>query len=202
MKLRAGAIAAIVVMGLATEAQAQVAWDSPLFLPPRPEAGTGIYLVDAHKAGIGVLGTWRDTPQAMGIRLGIADGRGPDGGIALFGGVDVTGLIATVGSELPFDMAWVAGAGAGYDRWLVVSIPAGLSLGRTFTTPEVRFTPYLAPRVALDAHLGREQVDGGNSLEMIFAVDLGVDLAFQPEWTLRVGASLGQRNGVGVGVRF
>jgi hypothetical protein len=202
MKLRAVAIAAVIMMGLAAEARAQVAWDSPLFLPPRPEAGTGIYLVDAHKAGIGVLGTWRGTPQGLGMRLGIADGRGPGGGIAIFGGADVSGLIATVGPELPFDMAWVAGAGVGYDRWLVVSIPGGLSLGRTFTTPEVRFTPYLTPRVALDAHLGRERVDGGSGLEMNFAVDLGVDLVFQPEWTLRVGASLGQRNGVGVGVRF
>jgi hypothetical protein len=201
MKLRTAAIAATFIAGLAGDARAQVVWDSPLFLAPRPEAGVGIYLIDAHKAGIGVLGTWRASPQDMGMRLGIAEGGGGDG-IALFGGVDVTGLLATVGPDLPFDLAWLVGVGAGYDRWIVVSAPVGITLGRTFTAPEVRFTPYLAPRVALDLHLNRDPPGRRNALDLNFAADLGVDLVFQPGWTLRIGASLGHRGGVGVGILF
>lgn len=201
MKLRAAAIMVLIMAGVTGEARAQVVWDSPLLLPPRPEAGTGIYLIDAHRAGIGVLGTWRQSPQGMGMRLGIAEG-GAGSDVAVFGGVDLTGLVATVGADLPFDLAWLAGIGAGYDEWLVISAPVGLTLGRTFSTPEIRFTPHLAPRLALDLHLDRDEPDNGNALDLNFGVDLGLDLAFQPGWTIRLGASLGHRTGVGVGLLF
>lgn len=88
MKLRVAAIVLCCTLGMAADGKAQVAWDSPLLLPPNPQPGTGLYLMDAHRAGLGVLGTWRGPGQGIGFRLGIAEGRAGNG-IAVLGGVDM-----------------------------------------------------------------------------------------------------------------
>jgi hypothetical protein len=200
MKLRAMAIAFCCAFGMAADGWAQVAWDSPLLLPPNPEAGTGLYLIDAHRAGVGALGTWRGPGQGTGFRLGIADGRGD--GIAIFGGIDMVAPLATASAAFPLDISWLIGAGAGYDRWLTVSVPLGLTLGRTIHGDGVRFTPYFSPRLNLDAQFARDPPRDRNSLDLGLAVDIGIDVAFQPTWTLRIGGSLGDRSGVAVGIQF
>jgi hypothetical protein len=198
MKLRAAAIALCCTLGLAADARAQIAWDSPLLLPPNPTAGTGIYLIDAHRGGLGVLGTWRGSGQGSGLRLGIAEGRRGNG-IGVLGGLDMVFPLARAAADFPVDLSWLIGAGAGYDQYLLVSVPLGLSLGRTFHGGDVRLTPYLSPRVNLDAAFGR---DAGNSMDLNLAVDLGFDVGFQPGWILRIGASIGGRDGVAVGIQF
>jgi hypothetical protein len=197
MRIRAAVITFCLALALAGEARAQVAWDSPILLPPRPEAGTGIYLLDAHRAGLGVLGTWRGPGQNIGLRLGIAEGRRD--GVAILGGIDLVSALATAGPAFPLDISWFTGVGAGMDDWVLVTVPLGLSLGRTFHGDGVRFTPYLAPRLLLDGHFDRGDRDG---LELNLAIDLGFDLSFQPAWSLRFGASVGDRGGLAVGILF
>ena len=197
MKIRVFALTLCCLLGLAAEARAQVVWDSPSLIPPRAPAGTGILLIDAHRAGIGVVGTWRGTPRGTGLRLGIADGDD----IAVFGGLDFVSPLTTASPAFPLDISWFAGVGAGYDRWAVLSVPFGLAIGRTFGAPDVQFTPYLAPKLIADAHLGREP-QNDNELELNFDVDLGFDVRFQPGWTLRLGAGLGSRSGLAIGVVF
>lgn len=199
MRTRTAAILACCFLVTAAEARAQVAWDSPLLLPPNPEAGTGIYLMDAHRAGIGVLGTWRGPGQGMGLRVGIADGLGD--GIAVLGGVDLVGGLAAAGPGFPLDISWIAGIGAGYDNWFLLSVPVGLTVGRSFQAEGILFTPYLSPRLILDGAFGDAPATA-EGLDLNLAVDLGFDLAFQPGWTLRFGASMGDRGGLAVGVRF
>lgn len=200
MKIRMSGLTLLCMLALAGETRAQVVWDSPMLLSPRTAAGTGVYLIDAHRAGVGVLGTWRGTPQGLGFRIGIADG-GSDG-IAILAGVDMAAPLTTVSPDFPLDISWFSGIGAGYDDWLVLSVPLGLTIGRTFTAPEVRFTPYLVPRVVADAQLGRDPPDDRNELRLQLGVDLGLDLAFQPGWTIRFGAGLGDRRGLGIGIIF
>jgi hypothetical protein len=200
MKLRVAGVAALCVLGMAGEARAQVVWDAPMLLSPRPVVGTGLYLMDAHKAGIGVLGTWRGMPQGVGLRVGIVDGRRD--GIGIIGGADLLASLTTVSPQFPLDISWLTGIGLGYDDWLVISLPLGLSIGRTFTSPEVQFTPYLIPRIAADAHLGRDEPGDRNELKLNLGVDLGFDVAFQPGWMIRVGAGLGDRGGIAVGIIF
>ncbi len=199
MKLRIAGLTVICIAALAGQARAQVVWDSPMLMAPRPAVGTGLYLIDAHRAGVGILGTMRQSPQGVGLRLGIVDGRGD--GIGILGGVDVSGLLATVSPDFPFDVSWVAGIGAGFDDWLVISAPLGLSLGRTFTTPDATLTPYITPRLMLDANLGRDP-PARNELRLAFALDLGFDVAFQPGWMIRFGAGLGDRGGLAIGLVF
>jgi len=201
MKLRITGLAACCLLALAGEARAQVAWESPMLLSPRPVAGTGIYLIDAAGAGLGVLGTWRGPGQRMALRLGVTEGGGGDG-VAVLGGIDMMAPLATVSPDFPLDISWFTGVGAGYADWLVVSVPLGITIGRTFGDPQVRFTPYLSPRIVADLHLDRDGPEDRNELDLNVAVDLGFDVRFQQGWTLRLGAGLGTRDGIAVGLIF
>jgi hypothetical protein len=200
MKLRLTVLSVLCMAALAGPARAQVAWDSPTLMAPRPVVGTGIFIMDAHRAGVGVMGTWRGSPQGLGLRLGIVDGRGD--GVGVLGGVDMLASLATASSTFPLDISWFAGVGAGYDEWLLLSVPIGLTFGRTFGAPDMRFTPYLAPALLVDAHLGRDGAGESNELQLNLGIDLGFDLAFQPGWALRFGAGLADRSGLAVGIVF
>jgi len=103
----------------------------------------------------------------------------------------------THSEEFPLDLAWVGGAGAGVGEDVLVSIPFGISFGRVLTTREVWFHPYLTPRFIVDAYLG----DGNrDDLDLGFALDLGADFAFSGNWAFRFGASVGDREGLAVGL--
>jgi hypothetical protein len=200
MKLRVSILTLLCGLGLVGEARAQVVWDSPTLLPPRGTPGTGIYLVDVHRGGLGVLGTFRGATLGTGLRIGVAEG--PRGeGIAVLGGLDYMASLARVAPDFPVDISWLTGVGAGYSDHLVISIPLGLAIGRTFTSPEVSFTPYLTPKVIADVHLGRGANDD-NDLDLEFDLDLGFDIAFRPGWAVRFGAGLGSRSGIGIGIVF
>jgi hypothetical protein len=186
----------------AEQAVAQAAWDAPVLLPPRVQAGTGLYLIDAHGAGLGVLGTWRGAggPQRLGFRFGVAE-RSGESGVAVLGGVDASALLATVSPAFPLDIAWFAGFGAGAGRWTRVTVPFGLSIGRSFSDAGFTMTPYLAPRLVVDGLFGRHP-HGDSSLELDMAVDLGLELRFQPGWRFSFGASLGGRDALAFGIVF
>lgn len=190
-----------VVLLTPASAAAQTAWDSPLLLPPRPTPGFGIFLTDMHGGGIGVLGTWRSPMWNYGLRAGIAE---DDDDIAVFGGIDYMGPINTASADFPLDIDWVFGAGLGISDGVRLSLPLGLSAAHSFQGEGARFTPYLTPRVVLDAFLGGDQDD----LDLDFAVDLGLDLRILrgggplTDTTIRFGASIADRSAVGIGLIF
>src|SRR5690606_1760230 len=72
-------------------AAAQVAWASPMLLPPQPPTGFGLYLMEAAFGDLGVMATWRGT-RSVGFRFGIAE-QNFDDDIAIFGGVDFSGTL-------------------------------------------------------------------------------------------------------------
>lgn len=193
-------------------AHAQTAWDAPLLTPPRPTTGLfEMHLVDPAGGDLAVLGRWRPpSMRRVGLRLGLAD----TGDLTLYGGVDVSGFLASASRGFPLDVAWVGGAGAAFGDFAWLSIPAGISLGRTFTTEEggrrgrgVRFTPYVTPRLILDAFLDRgpdgpAAGDSDDDLDLSLAADLGVDVNFGAGWSARFAATLGDRDALAVGVAF
>jgi hypothetical protein len=187
-------------------ASAQVAWDSPMLLPPGSQPGFGLYLIDVHFGEIGVLGTWRSPSWNFGLRGGIAEDirrRGDDdSGVAIFAGIDFDGRLTRSSDEFPLDMDWVLGAGlsVGDDVW--IAVPLGLSLGHTFRGEGVDFTPYATPRVVLDAILGENGRGDDDDVSLDFAFDLGLDLRFSRNFTVRFGATLGDREAVAIGVVF
>jgi hypothetical protein len=177
---------------------AQVPWDSPLLVGPSTPDGWGVYLSDPSAgSGIGVFTTWRPG-GTFGFRVGLAEDHNED--LAVFGGLDATGEILRVSEDFPLDVNWVAGAGFGVGDFSVLSFPFGASIGRELFADNVRFNPYVTPRVILDLYLGDEPPR--DALDLEFAIDLGFDVAFESGWTVRFGGSLGDREALAIGINF
>jgi hypothetical protein len=202
----AGAVLAVALLPAGT--WAQTAWDSPLLLPPRPADGFGIFLTDMYRGGVGVMGTWQSPNWNYGLRAGISEGPGGED-LAVFGGIDYSGPLNTATADFPIDIDWVFGAGIGISDGALVSFPLGLTAAHSFQGQGTRFTPYLTPRVILDAAFGQaDRPAGRRSVGLAVAVDLGLDLFIVggggpfSGTTIRFGASLGDRNAIGLGVVF
>lgn len=186
---------------LASPARAQVAWESPLMVPPAAPRGMGIYLTEgSHGGGLGVLGTYRaaDAPAGLGFRLGLVDG--PFDDLSVLGGVDFSGYLVRQNPDFPLDLVWNGGAGASVGDWALISFPLGMTFGRVLVADGVRFNPYLGPRLVLDARMGDNAP--GDNLDLGLAVDLGVDISFDPTFAIRVAGSAGDRDALAVGVVF
>lgn len=208
MKFRIVMAACAALLVLPAASQAQTAWDSPQLLPPRAPDGLGIFLTDMHAGGIGLLAMWQSPGWNYGLRAGISEGPGGSD-LAVFGGVDFTGVVNRATGDFPIDIDWVLGAGIGLSDGARVSFPLGLTGGHSFQGQGARFTPWLAPRVVLDAFFGRERADGRSSgADLGLAVDLGLDLAITSGTgpftgtTIRFGLSMGDRSAIGLGVVF
>jgi hypothetical protein len=190
-----GVVAALLVP---SASEAQPAWDSPMLMPPAVGDGFGIFLVDVEGGSLGAMVTWRAPSWNFGVRGGLAE-RGDEVGI--FAGFDVNGILTRSTADFPLDMDWVFGAGLGIEDGVRISAPLGLSVGHVFTGDGVTFLPYVTPRVVLDAFLGDEN-DGEDDLDLELAVDLGLDLRFTPQFLIRFGGTIGDRDGVAIGLVF
>jgi hypothetical protein len=179
-------------------AVAQVAWDSPMLAPPVRPAGLGLFLVDPDGGQTGAMLTWRGDDSPLGFRVGLSETSANQ--LAVFGGFGADALLSSASDDFPLDVSLVVGAGAGGGEWTLVSIPVGISFGRTVRRDDVSFTPYVTPRFIVDGRFGntpyRDRMHVGT------AVDLGVDLRFRPGWAIRFGGTFGDRNAVAVGLVF
>ncbi|MGD8395383.1 MAG: hypothetical protein PVF43_07895 [Candidatus Eiseniibacteriota bacterium] len=201
---RAAALATWITIVAAPTAGAQVAWDAPYLGSPRPGTGLGLYLVETAGGDLGVMSTWQSStrPGALGWRLGIADDAGD--ALAVFGGLGTAGRWHRADAELPLDIGWVAGAGIGVGHHALISLPVGITAGRTITGEgPARFTPYLSPRLILDGYIGGHAPgDGDEHLDLDLALDIGLDVAFDNRWVARFGATVGDREGLAIGIVF
>jgi hypothetical protein len=198
-----------IALACAGRLEGQLAWESPTLYSPGGPAGFGIHLMEPWPSDdIGVMGTFRSAPvpSGLGFRLGLGEGPGPDDDdLAVFGGVDFGGMVMRATGEVPIDVLWMAGAGLGVGDNLVLTFPLGLSVGARLDAEGATFVPYTVPRVVLDACLGDDPVPGfcGNDdLDLDLAVDIGVDIAFDPSWVIRFAATLGDREAILIGLNF
>ncbi len=190
--------AALAALAIPSPGAAQVAWDGPMLMAPGAPAGWGFHLVDPdYGGGIGGLVTWRRAPAPVGIglRAGLYDGVEED--LAFAGGLDVSGAIYRGTGEVPMDAIWFVGAGLGVENDILMSFPAGISLGWSVVGDNVAFRPYVAPRIVLDALL--DDNDDNDALDLGAAVEIGLDLAFDPRWAIRAAGSFGDRDAVSIG---
>jgi hypothetical protein len=197
------AAAVLALFAAPNSAHAQPAWDGPMLLAPGAPAGWGFHLVDIDPGeGLGGLVTWRANPAPVGLgfRVGLVEGARDD--VALIGGVDVSGALYSGSGDVPLDIMWLAGAGLGIDDDIRLSFPLGVSFGWAFNGPDVQFRPYVAPRIVLDAFLGDDDPGSRNDddLDLGFAGEIGLDLAFSQPWAIRTAASFGDREAVSIGI--
>jgi len=183
----------------AAPASAQIAWDAPWLVPPGPAAGMGLYLMDAYGGGLGFLGTWRSPTRQYGLRAGLADT--PQDDLGGFGGIDFSGRVSRASYDFPLDVDWVFGAGIGVGSRVRLSVPFGLNLGHTFVSEDATFTPYLTPRLVLDAAFAGGRREHTNS-DLDFVADIGLDVRLpRTRFLLRFGGTLG-RDAVAFGIVF
>ncbi len=193
-----GMAAVVAVLASAGGLQAQVAWDSPMLLAPGSPGGWGIHVMEPYPGdNLGVMGTYRSRPAPVGygFRVGLANDPSKD--LAVFGGVDVSGHLLLPTAERPFGVLWLAGAGLGIGHDVLVSLPLGLSVGADIHSQDVLFRPYVSPRIVLDIASGP-----GDNTHLGLSADLGLDLAFDPHWVIRFGATVGDRDALSIGIQL
>jgi hypothetical protein len=209
MKKRPIAALGVVLLACPLAARAQVAWDAPRLLGPESPGGLGVYWLRASSLEVetdAAMGTW-GLPGTDG-RIVLRGGAGVDeeDRVSAFGGVDLRAPLARHTSEQPLDLAWHAGVGAGGGaqdgQYLVVSVPMGISAGRSWTSGSVWLAPYASVGVVLDLNFGDDAPD--DEFGVTPAVDVGVDVALDPDrdFVIRTAISLGDRQAFAIGLNL
>lgn len=179
--------------------QGQIVWDTPSMMRPGAPAGLSILLLDAHPSDeLGGMVTWRRAaaPVGIGLRAGIADE--VDGDLAGMFGLDVSGSLGDLDPDLGRpEVLWWSGAGIGVGDEVMASLPLGIVLGWRGSDEGLTFMPSLGAHLALDIMSGP-----GDDLDLDGTVDLGLDVGFRSGLMLRVGAGVGGRDALAVGVRL
>ena len=175
------------------------AWDSPTFFSPRPGEDIGLYLIDAEGGGdLGFAAIWRQEGNInLGVRGGLAGGDHFSVGAEFYGPLDV------LGPQSPLLMSWILGAGATFNDVTWLRIPLGVSIGMDLgLSGPVRIMPYVHPRAAFDLYAFDTAAGEETDSEFNLDVDLGADIGLGQQFVLRVGATIGQWDAIGVGVAY
>jgi hypothetical protein len=132
----------------------------------------------------------------FGVRAAYLDGSGNLN--SSFGvGVDGRTLVVRHSQSFPLDGALTAGLGALFSSGNShFYIPFGLSLGREVLLEgsNISFIPYVEPVVTPNFGDGPDDV--------LFGLGLGVDIALNKTFDVRVSGALGDYDGVGVGLAW
>jgi hypothetical protein len=131
-----------------------------------------------------------------GLTVGVIDGAGSAAN--LFGiGVDARLPVAHHTKDFPLDASLTGAFGALFgDGRSGFLIPVGASFGRQFLLEDsnISFTPYVNPVIA--------PTFGDLLNDVLFGFGLGVDVALTKTFDVRVSGSLGDIEGVGIGVAW
>ena len=182
--------------------EGQLLWDAPRMSGPESPGGFGVYWLRAGALpgdGDAVFGTWAlpGFDGAVTLRGGAGDGAA--GATAGFGGVDLRAPLASHSDGQPLDLAWNGGAGVGVGEYVLVSVPMGISAGRSWSSGAVWFAPYLSAGLALEYRTGDEAPDDDFAVQGMAGV--GLDLAFDRErrFVVRAAVELADRQAIAVG---
>jgi len=202
--LRRLIVLAVIAGGFVPEVVAQTT-GTPVFLAPtKPfrsseigvfftDPGDGFTLEAMYRVGRG--------PTDIGFRIGIGDNdvNAPSGPSSTFflAGVDFRYRAVRATESFPLDGSLTLGVGGIFGDGITTGlIPIGISLGRMVNLEGTRttFTPYFHPVLV--------PTFGDTADEIQFGIGLGVDIQFSPRLDARLGAGLGDYNGLSLGVSF
>jgi hypothetical protein len=183
---------------LASPVAGQIAWDSPALISPAVPSGVSLFLINPAGGDIGGLFTFRHAagPVGLGYRAGFAQESG-SGDFAVSGGIDVAGVLArgVEGSEV--DVIWWTGGGVGVGSESLFTAPLGIMVGWTGSGGDVVLSPYGGAHIVFDL-TSRD----GDSVNFDGVIDLGLDVVLNSGWMVRVGASLGDRESLALGLKL
>lgn len=175
---------------LASPLSGQVAFDGPPLIGSASPNGFTIFLTNSEPGdGIGALATWRHSRGSIDVGYRVSVGEGAGSGLALGGGVDVSGVLSHDLEDADIDVLWWTGVGAGMGDDVIVSVPLGIVAGWTGEGDSAVFSPYVGGHIALDfTSFDGEEVAFDASL------DVDMDLELTSGWIVRFGLSLGGRD--------
>lgn len=189
---------ALACAALTVPASAQTAWDAPALISHAAPSGASVFLFSPAGGDLGGLLTFRHSagPVGLGYRAAVTDEAASDG-IAVSGGVDISGYLSRGVEDAPLDLMWWSGIGAGIGTETVVTVPIGAVIGWSGRGSDVVISPYAGGHLALDFVTGP-----GDAVQLGGSLDLGLDLDLDSGWLIRFGASVGDRDAVALGVRL
>lgn len=181
-------VAAAAAVLFAGQSQAQVF--TPTFQSTARGSDIGLYLSDGP-GELAIEGIWRRNfgTGDLGLRAGFAD----VGDGALLVGADWRQPLNL--QTAPLDLALTLGAQGAFGAGVGIGGQVGVAIGHTFAESGLRITPYVHPRVGVVAGIGDE-----SDTELDVLADVGVDLDFTPNLSLRFGANLGEGADWGIGL--
>ncbi len=206
--MRIFALAVATVLGMVpVAADGQILWDTPRLIGPESPRGVGFYWIRSSSLALETDAAMVTLPlPGMGGSLSLRGGVGVDSDDQLsgFAGIDVRAPLARHTPEQPLDLEWTAGIGAGGGtddaQYIVVTLPMGISAGRSWTSGSIWLAPYVSLGVAFDLNVGDAAPD--EDFRVTPAVDIGIDLALDPgrRFIIRAATSLGDRQALAVGL--
>ncbi len=197
------ALAALLLCAAPAWLQAQ-SGGSPSFQPPTLSSREFNFGVVAYSGSVtALMFQWREeTTARMQFTLegGIADANSRDSETQLFAGGGLAWQLSRASTDVPLDFLLTAGAYIGGGSYSIFRVPVGVSVGHTFPLDgNISLTPYVHPRVALEA------CRGCSSLAVDF--DLGGNLQLSRNLALRVtgvfgGSDRSGQDGFGVSLAW
>ena len=197
-------LAITVALGAAfTSSAFAQSWDGPEFFSPRPMDDVGIYAFKTDGGFTDPTGLkliWRQSGNLnLGLHAGTADLE--DIGNSILLGGEFYGPLTAATASTGLIMSWGLGAGAVFGGdYILLSIPAGVSIGMNLGSGGVSFLPYVHPRVSLDVFAQGEGEDEVTETDVGLSVDVGVDVGLGERFMLRAGGSFGDRDAFGAGL--
>lgn len=200
--MRRGLMLAFVLALLGTVALEAQTILTPVFKSPyrafrRSELGG--YISDPGQGvSVALQGEYRLARPSFdfGLTFGYLDGQGSSASIFAVG-IDGRIPVARHNRDFPLDASVTGGFGALFgDGQTGFAVPFGATLGRQvlLENSSVSFTPYVHPVIA--------PTFGDLLSDVQFGLGLGVDIALTQTFDIRVSGSLGDIEGVAVGVAW
>lgn len=193
-------LALLAVLVLPAAASAQAGTYPALQTPQIAEREYNFALAD-FDGGTALLVQWREGLSNSRLQftgdLGLAD-FADDAGIIIGGGFAFQMLRAS--GELPFDMALTGGLGITLvDNFNLLRIPFGVAIGHRFPLEgQMAISPFVHPRLSIDRASVDTPAGNASDTDTNIDIDIGGNFEFNPQMQVRLAATLGDRDAVGI----
>jgi hypothetical protein len=188
------------LLGVPITAGAQTTGTPAFMAPPPPQfvSSIGLFGTNGNRGrGAGLEAEYRFVPRSRRFDFGFRAGIGADTlghGTAKLVGVDGRYSFFHESPEFPVDAALTAGIGFRLRPEADLAlIPIGATFGRRLTPPSgaVLVTTYMHPKVFFASESSKRSVG--------FNMGVGVNLLFTRGYEFRIGGSVGDYGGFGIG---